>query len=104
MKFCDGCGTMKGAMASHGPMMICKSWWTDVKKIIDGRRAAGMAKVDLVNIVRDYAIQKEGDQKYHLRGAPRVLWQKAWYRHAETGEDLREMIIKGLYLYLSRKP
>jgi len=99
MKPCDACGRTNGAMIGMGGAMICRQCEPDIRIEMDKRRAEGKP-VNVMQIARAKFREEHNAGNYLLRDIPEDLWKRAKHHAADTGDSLRDIILKSLDSYV----
>ena len=99
MRMCDGCGKTKGVMIGIGSALLCRYCDVDVRPKIEKLRSQGKP-VNVLQIARKMFRETHSAGNYLLRDIPQDLWNKAKHKAVDSGDSLRDLILKALYLYL----
>lgn len=99
MRACDACGRTKGAMIGIGGATICRQCDPDVRAEMDALRADNKP-VNVMQIARKIFRETHSAGNYLLRDIPEELWKRAKHHAADSGDSLRDIILKSLDAYL----
>ena len=100
MNLCDACGSPK-AFLGIGGAILCRDCEPGIRIKMDVLRKAGKP-VNVLHIAKRIFHETHDAGNYLLRDIPDDLWLKVKHRAVDDGGSIRDLVLKALYVYVSK--